>query len=128
MLFRSGYNRLVTTINPTVACTETSADFGGKYNMKIGLISADEVALAGGLYKTNNQNFYLYNGENFFTSTPAEFYNYNAFVFMVNNSGAIETTQTNTEYGIRPVISLNSTVTVSGSGTINDPYTIDTDE
>ena len=47
---------------------------------------------------------------------------------MVNNSGAIETTQTNTEYGIRPVISLNSTVTVSGSGTINDPYTIDTDE
>jgi len=121
----AGYNRLVTTINPTVACTETSADFGGKYNMKIGLISADEVALAGGYFGTNNQNYYLYNGENFFTLTPAEYYYYNAYVFTVSNTGALQTTKVNTEYGIRPVINLVSTVTVSGSGTISDPYTID---
>ena len=91
----------------------------------VGFLSADEVVLAGGYYGTNNQNYYLYNGENFFTGTPAEYYYYNAYMFMVSNTGALQIVKVTDEYGIRPVISLNSTVTVSGSGTISDPYTID---
>jgi len=83
------------------------------------------VALAGGFFGINNQNYYLYNGENFFTATPAEFYYNNAYMFIVNNTGAIGTGKVIDEYGIRPVINLIADVTVSGSGTINDPYTID---
>lgn len=120
-----GFERLVTSYKPSFICKDTTADFGGKYNQKIGIISADEVALAGGLYETNNQKYYLYNGENFFTSTPSEYYYYNAYVFTVSDTGALQSTKINTEYGIRPVISLVSTVTVSGRGTIDDPYTID---
>lgn len=121
----SAYDRLINGQGPSIICKETNADFGGKFNQKVGLISADEVALAGGYFGTNNQNYYLYNGENFFTLTPAEYYYYNAYVFTVSNTGALQTTKVNTEYGIRPVINLVSTVTVSGSGTISDPYTID---
>lgn len=121
----SAYDRLVNSSSPVLTCKETNADFGGKYSQKVGLLSADEVALAGGYYGINNQNYYLYNGENFFTGTPAEYYYYNAYVFMVNNTGALQITKVSDEYGIRPVISLVATATVSGSGTSNDPYTID---
>lgn len=121
----NGYKRLITEKNPTLDCPTTDADFGGIYNQKIGLITADEVALAGGVFNINNFNYYLYNGETFFTMTPSEYYNYNASIFVVNNNGALTTTQTNTSFGIRPVISLKSEITVSGSGIITDPYIID---
>lgn len=121
----SGYERLVNEVSPSFTCKETNADFGGKITQRVGFLSADEVVLAGGYYGTNNQNYYLYNGENFFTGTPAEYYYYNAYMFMVSNTGALQIVKVTDEYGIRPVISLNSTVTVSGSGTISDPYTID---
>lgn len=121
----NGYTRLITDKRPSMTCPTTNADFGGTYKQKIGLISADEVALAGGVYNTNNYNYYLYNGESFFTMTGAEYYNYTAYLFLVSNNGALTTTSTNSVYGIRPVINLDSTLTVSGSGTIDNPYTID---
>lgn len=123
----SGYNRLVNSKTPSITCPKTNADFGGKYNQKIGLITADEVVMAGGSYNVNNFNYYLYNGENFYTATPAEYYNYSAYLFTINNSGAINIAKPNSGYGIRPVINLDSSITVSGSGTPNDPYTIDMD-
>lgn len=121
----NGYTRLITDKRPTAVCPGTNADFGGIYKQKVGLISADEVALAGGVHNINNYNYYLYNGESFFTMTGAEYYNYTAYLFFVTNTGAIKTTPTNSTYGIRPVINLDSTLTVSGSGTIDNPYTID---
>lgn len=123
----SGYDRLVSNKNAKLACDQTTADFGGIYKQKVGLISADEVALAGGVYDIPNYNYYLYNGENFYTSTPAEYYNYHAYMFSVGANGSIAITPTDGNIGIRPVINLSSTVTVSGSGTENDPYTIDLD-
>ena len=120
----NGYKRVVEH-NPIITCPETTSDFGGSYNQKIGSITADEVILAGGSYNTNNFNYYLANGENFFTITGADYYRYTANVFMVNSSGALTTTKTTSNYGIRPVINLIPSVTVSGSGTIRDPYTID---
>ena len=119
------YNRIVTNKTPTITCPETNADFGGTYNQKIGLITVDEVAMAGGLYNVNNFNYYLYNGENYFTMSGAEYYGYTSYLFVVNNSGAITSDRTTSHYGIRPVINLDSFVTVSGSGTIEDPYTVD---
>lgn len=119
------YDRLVTTKTPTLTCPETKADFGGSYNMKIGLITADEVALAGGVFNINNQNYYLYNGENYYTMTPLEYYNYQAYLVSVNSFGAMTPTNTTSIIGVRPTIVLNKDVTVSGEGTIGNPYTID---
>lgn len=120
-----GYQRLVNEKNPTLSCPSNSADFGGNYNQKVGQITADEIVLAGGLYGVNNYNYYLYNGENFYTQTPADYYNYTANIFTVNNGGGLEISRVDSELGIRPVINLEPSITVSGSGTQSDPYTID---
>lgn len=124
----NGYRRVVNEFAPALTCPTTISDFGGTYSQKIGLISADEVLMAGGLYNVNNFSYYLYNGESFYTMTPADYYGYVANVLTVNNAGAIQTSRVDSELGIRPVINLNPTVTVSGSGTQTDPYTIDLDE
>jgi hypothetical protein len=60
--------------------------------------------------------------------TGADYYNYIANLFIVTNTGAISTAPTTSTYGIRPVINLAPTVTVSGAGTIDNPYTIDIQE
>ncbi len=123
--YYNAYNRLVTNKTPTTSCNQRSADYGGTYNQKVGLITADEVVIAGGQYNTANNSYYLANGENFFTLSPAEYYNYNSYMFIVNNNGSLSTASTITQQGIRPVINLKADLTVSGSGTVNDPYTID---
>lgn len=121
----NGYTRLITDKHPSIICPTTNADFGGTYKQKVGLLSADEVAIAGGVYGVDNYNYYLYNGETFFTTTPADYYNFVANLFIVTNSGSISTTPTTSIYGVRPVINLTATTTVSGAGTIDNPYTID---
>lgn len=124
-LYYNAYNRLVNNKQPITTCKERTADYGGAYNQKVGLLTADEVAIAGGVYNTPNNNYYLYNGETFLTLSPAEYYNYTAYMFIVDNTGALNTGKTTMQYGIRPVINLKEEITVSGTGTINDPYTID---
>ena len=121
----NSYNRLVNSKTPSMICPTTNADFGGSYSQKIGLITADEVALAGGVYNVPNQSFYLNNGENYYTTTPLEYYNYIAYLNVVNSTGTLTSSTTTSNLGVRPVIVLNNSVTVSGSGTITDPYTID---
>jgi hypothetical protein len=127
----SAYDRLITNKAPSLECPSTKNDFGGKYVQKVGLISADEVALAGGVYNVNNTSYYLYNGENFMTLSPALYqptgYVYGSYIFGVNNSGAINNKLSTDELGVRPVISLDPTVTVEGSGTVDNPYMIDLD-
>jgi hypothetical protein len=119
------YNRLVTAKEPTADCPATTLDFGGTYTSKVGLLSADEVSIAGGVHNTNNYNYYLYNGESFYTSSGAEYYNYTAHMMVVNNSGALTISANNSGLGVRPVINLDNSTTVTGSGTIDNPYIVD---
>lgn len=126
-LYFSGYERLINNANPTLMCEANKNDFGGKIYQKVGLLTADEASLAGGVYAIANYNYYLNNNTTFFTMTPTEYYNYIPFVMTVKDDGSLASTSTYTELGIRPVINLDSTVTVSGNGTITEPYTIDLD-
>jgi hypothetical protein len=96
----------------------------GNYERKIGLLTADEIVMAGGAYNTNNQNYYLYNGENFFTMSPSHHEKSKMNIFMVNSFGALTTTFTNNTSGIRPTINIDGTIFVNGNGTLNNPYTI----
>ncbi len=121
-------NNRVSTSTPTLTCQDTMTDFGGRYTQKIGLITVDEVMMAGGLIATPNNSYYLYNGETFYTMTPAKFEYGVANLFAVNSDGQIFAQPTNSSLGIRPVINIPSTVTVTGSGTINEPYVIDIEE
>ncbi len=112
--------------NPSLSCPSNTSGFGGVYERKIGLLTADEVAMAGGAYEVNNHNYYLYNGENFFTMSPSHHEKSKMYILMVNNNGAITSTLTNSNFGIRPTINIDGTIFVSGNGTINNPYTIET--
>ena len=123
-IYYNGYARLITGKTPDLICPDTNASYGGTYKQKVGLISADEVALAGGLYNTNNLSYFLYSGESFYTLTGSEYFNNIASMFIVNSNGMLTSSNINQVYGIRPVISLNADVTVSGAGTLSNPYTI----
>lgn len=91
--------------------------------LKIGLITADEVAFAGGLRGENNGYYYLSTGEWFFTMTPEYFIDGIAYVYTVSNGGNIDSYGgTWTPRGVRAVINLKSETKFIGSGTYNDPY------
>jgi len=95
----------------------------------IGLITVDEVGLAGG-GKIENNKYYLYNGQQFHTLSPAyvkkvlnvenSFYINNFAVY----SGALSTPHIHFKHGLRPVINLRKDIKVNGTGTISDPYLI----
>ncbi|MBQ4032290.1 MAG: hypothetical protein II625_11095 [Bacilli bacterium] len=124
-IYFGAYDRLVTNITPSIICPNTKSDFGGAYNLKVSLITADEVALAGGVKDVNNYNYYLYNGTSFFTASPAEYYGNTSYLMVVTSSGSIGIDKTDSEQGIRPVINIVGNVTYTGSGTRENPYILD---
>ena len=144
--YNKGYLR-VEESTPTLTCenasdyyTVSSASSGNKkLSYPIGLITADEVMLAGhaggvfdGSYnhmKSNNGS-YLATGNHFWTMTPAGGYNpfgvtyWGAYVFFVGSSGLFDDFNTTNTRGLRPVVNLKSGVTITGSGTKTDPYVV----
>ncbi len=132
----SAYTRLGQNSSPLRTC-QTSDLFtvsisGNKaLTSPIGLISADEVVYAGGVYNLTgtavvNTSYYLYSGGDSFTMTPAgsiKSSNNHAVVFTINGWANAETSKT-----IRPVIYLKDTdiVQAGGNGTKAKPYVIKT--
>ena len=141
-----GYLR-VSTSTPSLSCenssdlyTVSSSNKGNKaLTYPVGLITADEVMLSGssgGIFDGNynylkaTPDSYLTTGNSYWTMTPAGYYNpfgttnWNALLFGVNASGHIDDSTAAGAIALRPVINLKSGVTVSGAGTISDPYRI----
>ena len=144
--YNKGYLRVEESA-PTLTCenasdyfTVASASSGNKkLSYPIGLITADEVMLAGhaggvfdGSYshmKTNNGS-YIVTGNTFWTMTPAGGYNpfgysgWGTNVFTAYGSGDFDDNGADDTYGLRPVINLKSDVTITGTGTMTDPYLV----
>ena len=107
---------------PSYECSNTN----DLYTMKIGLITADEVMYAGGTTSIN-YGYYLYTGNYYWTMSPSSFSGGGsrlAVVFLVGSNGGLSNSNSNSRWGVRPVISLRADNTITGSGTISDPYTI----
>ena len=131
--YYSSYTRLVTNKSPMLTCPTESDKFtiktsgvGNKtLDYPVGLITVDEVAMAGGVYNTDNLKYYLFTSSDYWSSSPS-YFDSNYFVngFRVKNSGSIDSIYGNTLSGARPVVSLSSKVKLSGSGTYNDVYTV----
>ena len=115
--------RIVTNNQPSLECNDTAQNFGGYYQSKIGLLSADEVMLAGyGRSGYTNSNNYLYYSGGFWTLSPFNSSNYNANVSHGYN-GNLTTGTVNNDFAVRPVINLRSDIkVVSGDGTSSSPY------
>ena len=115
--------RIYTNRRPSYECS----NINDMYTTKIGLITADEVAYAGGIYGTSNYGYYLYTGNEYWTLSP--FFADSdglARVFIVNSIGYLDYAGVHwADVGVRPVINLRSDVTISsGDGTSSNPYTI----
>ena len=144
--YNKGYLRVVES-DPSLACenasdlyTVSSSTKGNKALTKpVGLLTADEALLAGvggGVFDGNynhqpgNPNGYLTTGNYFWTMTPAGGYHpfgvtgWRSYGFFVNTSGFIDDHSATDALGLRPVINIKKDITISGNGTIANPYKI----
>ncbi len=93
----------------------------GALTYGIGLVTTDEVVLAGG-WSSNNYNYYLNNGKYYWTMSPSNFYGNNAYEHSVRSDGNAGYGGVSNNYGARPVFNLKSEVLLQGTGTASDPY------
>ena len=91
----------------------------------IGLITMDEILLAGGKYWDYNTKFYLYNNKSYWTMSPAFLAPYSTHIMYLQDSGYLNTTDVSGSNGIRPVVNLRSDTPLIGLGTIESPYVIE---
>ena len=90
----------------------------------IGLISADEVAFAGGVFNSSNSSYYLYNSAAYWTISPYWFNDGFALVFVVYSNGSLDGGYVYVPIGVRPVINIRADVALTGSGTVLDPFKV----
>ena len=95
----------------------------------IGTITADEVAYAGGMTRTANKLYYLYDNaqSNYWSLSRSIFGNDTDFAFSVGSDGLLGSYYVNDDhpYGTRPAVTLvTGTQIASGDGTIGNPYKI----
>ena len=131
-LLYNGHIRNLSYSNASLWCENkldkftTSPTLGnGSLTYPVGLITIDEVAMAGGYFATDNRNYYLYTGTFYYTMTPNFFRSTGtAFVFIVNNTGKFPNSSIGSTAYIRPVINLNGNVKLSGTGTYDNVYEV----
>ena len=133
--FYGAYNRNVDKRTPSLKCVQDNdklkvANASAKLDYPVALITADEVAMAGGLMNHENNKFYLYNGISYYTMSPT-YFNPSSTVSVVSNvteNGDLTPYFDVTfVYGVRPVINLKPDVTIlAGDGTSSAPYKIAT--
>ena len=112
-------------VTPTLKCPSTSESYGGSYRLKAGLITADELVLAGESLGVVG-NSYLNPGESemySWTMSPAGFGGGIAVVwagYAGLNYGGVDDT-----YAVRPVINVTTeNGFTSGDGTVENVYVL----
>ena len=132
------YGRLQDGKKPSLKCSQDNDKFkmsneSAKLNYPVALITADEVALAGGRAYYNgayspNSNYYLYNGKYFWSLSPSHFdSNYSsAYVWYVMPSGSLSPWYyVAYSFGVRPVINLRAnTLITKGDGSFLNPFVL----
>ena len=127
------YGRLINKKEPQLICPTASDKFtvntsngNGALTYPVGIITADEVAMAGGVYGSSNSSYYLYTNQYYWSGSPINFFGDDSFAygFGVNYSGDVDADYVDSDYGARPVVSLSSKAKLSGNGTYSKPYTV----
>ena len=135
--YYGAYGRLTqTTKSPQLICPTASDKFtvntsngNGALTYPVGLITADEVAMAGGIFTSDNSSYYLYTNQDYFLGSPFGFSSDSSFggaiEFKVNYSGSLNSAVVYSDLNdARPVVSLSSKAKLLGSGTYNDVYRV----
>ena len=116
--------------SPQLFCNNSSNDLFTVTNTKgnsllkysVGLITYDELKLAGISSDTFNKSSWVQDNYSYWTITPKN----SSENFFFSANGLISNWSTKTNYAIRPVINLKAGVEISGGiGTINDPFVVE---
>ena len=97
---------------------------------KVGLLTVDEIAFAGGTYGTLNSTYYIKGNTSsswWWALSPLDSYGSNAGVWLVYGNGSyLGSYHVNYNIGVRPSLSLQSGVKIStsGNGSATSPYKI----
>jgi len=102
----------VETASPTFKCSgEMDPNFGGSYNLKAGLLTADEAVAAGGQFLSGSANGYLGAYSPFWTMTPAGSTKYDGiYNFVVMNGAILPMYVSWDDFILCPVINLRADV------------------
>ena len=126
--------RIAKDNNPMLTCAVDSDRFtvnkiNGKGNSSltypIGLITIDEVEMAGNNWSERNTSYYLLTmndwlgSPNYFRSGVSA-----AYGFYADNSGFLDLGPVSADFEVHPVVSLSSKAKLSGNGTYSNPYTV----
>ena len=110
---------------PTLICPQTSESYGGSYRLKAGLITADELVLAGEYFGLETTS-YLNPGESgiaYWSMTPAVFFYGDACVWRENDY--LYNDDVDFSGAVRPVINVTTeNGFTSGDGTVENIYVI----
>ena len=140
------FNRTYNNNSPQFACPNegddlftltTSSKGNKKLTNPIGLLTLDEVVYAGGKSEKTNSNYYLVNGDSWWTMSPVFFGDADgdfAYVGAVNDAGNVSSYMAANVYGpdgVRPVINLKADIEFELTGTgepgsSTNPYVIKT--
>ena len=132
--YYGAYGRIVKDNKPMLTCAVDSDRFtvnkiNGKGNSAltypIGLITIDELEMAGNNWSESNTNYYLHTGAYYWAGSPFVFsVGSSAYGFRVNDVGVLDSDYVLNYRGVRGVVSLSSESKLLGSGTYNDVYTV----
>ena len=129
----AAYNRNEITFKPSVTCANARDSFtvgsnngNGKLTYPVGLLTADEITMAGSGNIGYSNSAYLHTGNSQWSLSPFYFNFINAGKFLLNSSGSLNSGFVNITYGVRPSVSLKpGTYVSSGDGTSSKPYIIE---
>ena len=109
--------------NDAFTVSDTS-NGNGALTYPIGLISTDEVTLAGGWggADDNVNGYYVYSGSGYWTLTPFFFDDDLAHMVGVHPNGRIGVISMGPVGSVRPVLNLSLDVLNNGDGSMNDPF------
>ncbi len=127
---------------PSFICTQAKQDLftlssdsgigNGALTYPVGLITVDEIILAGGKINTTNYGYWLQTNQSYWTISPYYFSGSYALMFRVNSNGYLGNTHTSDDgnIGVRPVINLKADTIfkINGEdkkGTIDNPYVVE---
>ena len=131
--YYGAYGRIVNDNNPMLTCAVDSDRFtvnkiNGKGNSAltypIGLITIDELEMAGNNWSESNTSYYLHTGAYYWAGSPYGFIGSGSGEFLVYVGGYLGSSGVNSGIGVRGVVSLSSESKLLGSGTYNDVYTV----
>ena len=117
-------NPILTCANANDKFSTTTTKGNGKLSYPVGLITADEVNMAGVNNYLNNKSYYLYTGKWYWLGSPFNFESDCTAGFMVDKDSLTYDFFFQGQ-GVRGVVSLSSDAKLLGSGTYDDVYIVE---